>query len=610
MKQKLITILLLSFWLSTSIAQSQFPPYCDIVTEFFQTYDLRKEQTISDIRFFKNQEGYFVQEFSKDLWQFHASSKFWDANKNKYKKNLDFPKANSDNRELSLYFCSQSDLYLFDLYPSYGYNGWPRDVINFYRDYENFSEDDLYAAGRAFSEAATNLLNNSHGFADSKNMFETESYGLNQLNEVELEEYLYFQRNSIQYFADLCDRNPLYSTIVGNICNKYYNQILTGFLELRMYQNEHEAGKLLTDGLYSDMYLDFAKNLLNSCDSNAILFTFGDNDTYPLLYTQIWLHFRKDVLVINLNLLNLTNYVNHFRYGKILDADSLNMIFSPDSYANDNLQYTILKTDPVTEEFVNLSYALELIESQDSLTLISNYPEYKYLISNKLIINMSDSNQIYYTLQKDFLYKNELLLFDIIQSNIADRPVYFSTWNDYLNLEDFYILNGIAYRLSDTSKLDHHLPNFGFTNSGKTFKQLIHDFYFHPDEENLIHSDKKLSVVTYQHAFLQLATYYSQLGYPDSCKIIINRYLELFPNSYYEFDQYMIPFIMAAWDVDLHDECNVISATIIDNLQDEFENGETTSDQKENLIRIFRTLQRYITDENLSIKLNSILIDH
>ena len=58
------------------------------------------------------------------------------------------------------------------------------------------------------------------------------------------------------------------------------NEYVTSFLDLRLYQNEEEAKKELKEGLYNDFFISLATNYLNSCDSNAILFCMGDNDTY------------------------------------------------------------------------------------------------------------------------------------------------------------------------------------------------------------------------------------------------------------------------------------------------------------------------------------------
>jgi hypothetical protein len=88
---------------------------------------------------------------------------------------------------------------------------------------------------------------------------------------------------------------------------------MTAFLDLRTLQNEEEAQKEITGPLYNDFFLDMARNYLSSCDSNAILFTNGDNDTYPLLYLQAAEGYRQDVMVINRSLLNVNNYINRLR---------------------------------------------------------------------------------------------------------------------------------------------------------------------------------------------------------------------------------------------------------------------------------------------------------
>ena len=83
---------------------------------------------------------------------------------------------------------------------------------------------------------------------------------------------------------------------------------------------------------------DDAKNYLESCAPNAILFCFGDNDTYPLWYAQEVEKVRPDIRIINTSLLGIDWYINQLRY-KINQSDSVDVIWRPDQIIGDKLQY-------------------------------------------------------------------------------------------------------------------------------------------------------------------------------------------------------------------------------------------------------------------------------
>ena len=88
---------------------------------------------------------------------------------------------------------------------------------------------------------------------------------------------------------------------------------------------------------------DVAKDYLESCAPNAILFTFGDNDTYPLWYAQEVEGVRPDIRIINNSLLGIDWYINQLRY-KINQADSIDVIWTPEQIEGHNREY--LRYDP------------------------------------------------------------------------------------------------------------------------------------------------------------------------------------------------------------------------------------------------------------------------
>jgi hypothetical protein len=90
---------------------------------------------------------------------------------------------------------------------------------------------------------------------------------------------------------------------------------------------------------------DHAFNMLSSCDSNAILITNGDNDTYPLWYLQEVEGYRTDVRIINVNLLG-TDWQNEQLNYKMNDADPVPVIWKPDQYRGAKLNYIPVYEDP------------------------------------------------------------------------------------------------------------------------------------------------------------------------------------------------------------------------------------------------------------------------
>ena len=201
---------------------------------------------------------------------------------------------------------------------------------------------------------------------------------------------------------------------------------------------------------------DTARNYLQSCAPNAILFTFGDNDTYPLWYAQEVEHIRPDIRIINNSLLGIDWYINQLRY-KINDADPVDVIFTPEQiigYKRNYLQFNQGKnTNP------NVYYDL-----QDAMKVLQNdmyeqsFPirKFKMKIDPAAVIangtaNATDSvlSEIPFELRqgKNDLMKNDLIMLSIIATNNFKRPIYFTSPYGDLGFEPYLRKDGISYRL-------------------------------------------------------------------------------------------------------------------------------------------------------------------
>ncbi len=533
-----------------------FPSYDQVVKEFFTQYDLKEDQQYNDIRFLKKTDGYYLQERKRGSSTYSKPQLFWSYKKDEYKK-LKFPASTGYANEKADEFLNKWDLRFFDLYPCYGYVNWELDAIDCYKKKSSLRPDEQYALGRAYSSYASNLINNNSSLADSSTMFKINEFGNNQLDSKELEKYRYYRHKAIEIFGKLNDNYPYYQTYIGSINTKYSNEYLTSFLDLRIYQNEEEAEKELPDSIYSPFLLEMAKNFLCSCDSNAILFTNGDNDTYPLLYLQAKKNYRTDVLVVNMSLLNNNNYINHFRYGKILASDSLHFVLQPENYAGKKLNFSLVEQ---SSGVIDLKDALILIKDDSSQVVNTDYPDFRSLISNNLTVSISGVPTICFSYPEEYIDKGSLMALDIISSNITDRPVYF-IYNTSLGLTDNMELNGFAYKLVSTTDTSTDYLNFGGINVPKTFDQVMNDF-------NLGEKYKTIPAImhSYQSSFCRLARYYADSQQTDSCKMVIDRYCELFPNTVLKMDYNMLSMIKSAYRVGLIEEGDSIASIVIDNM--------------------------------------------
>ncbi len=201
---------------------------------------------------------------------------------------------------------------------------------------------------------------------------------------------------------------------------------------------------------------DMAKAYLESCAPNAVIFTFGDNDTYPLWYAQEVEGVRTDIRVINNSLLGIDWYINQLRY-KINDADSLDVIFSTDEIQGEKRAYLSLTAD----NNLNQAYYNDLdtaLRAFRSAKYEDNIPVRKFsikvdkdLVRKNGTVNPTDSvlDVINFEIptSKNYLYRNDLAILAIIATADWKRPIYFTSAFGELGFGQYLRKDGMSYRL-------------------------------------------------------------------------------------------------------------------------------------------------------------------
>ncbi|MGB5463402.1 MAG: hypothetical protein WBM92_08565, partial [Aureibaculum sp.] len=213
-----------------------------------------------------------------------------------------------------------------------------------------------------------------------------------------------------------------------------------------------------------------AKAYLDSCQENAIMFTIGDNDTFPLWYMQEVENYRTDIKLVNTSLFATDWYIDQQKR-KTYEADPIPSQLTHEQYRTGSLDVAYHIPNPILKDTVmDIKSFMNWIGSNDERTQIDldedGIPE-KYYPTNKLripvdkeavlrnkIVPLKDSAQIVpyidIVIDRLGLAKNRILMLDILANNNWERPIYFTGGaqadEEYIWLKDYLQLDGLAYK--------------------------------------------------------------------------------------------------------------------------------------------------------------------
>ena len=305
---------------------------------------------------------------------------------------------------------------------------------------------------------------------------------------------------------------------------------------------------------------DVAFNYLESCAPNSILFTNGDNDTFPLWYAQEVEGKRTDVRVCNLMLLNTDWYIDQMKM-KVYESDPLPVTLPVKKYYDgiNNQVFIIEKTkDPVdiatiidwvnsdnlgTKVQVSANEVLDIIPSR---TIRIPVDAKKVLASGT--VSPEDSAKIVpyidIKLKGSSILKSQLIVLDILAHNDWQRPLYFVTGyhNDALGLEEYFQLEGLAYRLVPVKSENRSWVDYGRIETDILYDNMMNKFVWGGANDENVNIDynhrRTITVVRARLSYARLAKELVSEGKNEKAVQVLDRCMDALPLSNIPYDPY------------------------------------------------------------------------
>jgi len=327
--------------------------------------------------------------------------------------------------------------------------------------------------------------------------------------------------------------------------------------------------------------LEVAKNYLNSCDKNAILFTNGDNDTFPLWYAQEVEGIRTDIKVVNLSLFNTDWYIDQMKRASY-DAPPIPSSLEHDDYRTGTRDYTPIQVKRKgyfevknVVDFINSNSAKAKLNTSAGLRNYCPTKKLKLTVNKKIAKTFVPEeyqnrivDEVKFKLKGNGVFKNKLLVLDILANFNWERPIYFAITvgkDNFMGLENYFQLEGLAYRL-----VPYSVPSpdgqTGIVHTEKMYNRLVNEFEWGGLNNPDLYFDETNTrmVMNFRNNYSRLAEALYQKG--DTTKAIetLDKCIAEFPNDVVRLSYFALPIIDLYYKLGETEKGSKVLATMID----------------------------------------------
>jgi tetratricopeptide (TPR) repeat protein len=375
---------------------------------------------------------------------------------------------------------------------------------------------------------------------------------------------------------------------------------------------------------------DVAINYLQSCAPNAILFTNGDNDTFPLWYAQEVEGIRTDVRVVNLSLLSTDWYIRQMRRAAY-DSKPVPFTIAEEKLEAEKLSYLLINGQ--NPSAVNLVDALQLALSDDPNSKYDNggdlldvLPSRKLFVNvdslkvmEQKVISVKDTARLVKRISWDlggrnYIMKSDLLVLDLVANNNWERPIYFAvtTGDDsYLGMKSYFQLEGLAYRLVPIKQTQNEEAQGGRVNTDIMYDNIMNKFLWGGMDKPGVNLDENC-VRMVGNLRMQMSILAGALineGKNEKAKNVLDKCLSVMPDENIPYDASIYTVCGAYYELGESKKANELAKKLFDIYESDLKiysaqkpnrrnaYGRDISQAKEVLKRLVGLAQQYKQDE-------------
>ncbi|WP_027137795.1 glycosyltransferase family 117 protein [Gaetbulibacter saemankumensis] len=388
--------------------------------------------------------------------------------------------------------------------------------------------------------------------------------------------------------------------------------------------DDHDRSDKYTAEAMAKMYLD-------SCEENGILFTIGDNDTFALWYAQEIEGYRTDVRIVNTSLFQTDWYIDQMKR-QAYESKPIPSQLTHNLYKYGTNDYIVI--EDVIKDTLDIKQFLDFVASDNAKT------KYKYILQQRGIdlsqVRRQDLNASYMPtphlripvnkenalksgivkakdadkivpyidikVSGNALYKNRLLMLDVIANNNWERPIYFTGGSfgddDYLWMKDYLQLDGLCYKLVPIkTPIDRANPfDMGRIDSDLMYEKVKKWDWGNSGSPDIYHDpETRKNAITYRGNLARLVQELINEDKLDKAEEIADIAMTNMPVDYFGYYTLLEPFIGAYYEIGNQEKARQLFKDVAVKYQENliWYSSLTIANQERLFEEIYTDIQRY-----------------